>query len=175
MKEEMKKLNFKNETEEAEWWEKNQDALASKFEEAAAAGTLGHGTAARKGNTPTTTIRLDPTDIAMARLQAEAVGLRYQTYLKMLIRQALQQQEVQAAQRGWSQENHTAGEQRLYVERRAQGDYAVRKPKSQRASAVLPTQAKAIRKAKQMNSNSSVLVERVRNASGGLPDKWRKP
>jgi predicted DNA binding CopG/RHH family protein len=51
------------------------------------------GTAARKGNTPTTTIRLDPEDVSKARIQAERRGLRYQTYLKMLIHEALQQAE----------------------------------------------------------------------------------
>ena len=39
--------------------------------------------------TPTTTIRLDPDDIAKARVQAAARGLRYQTYLKMIIHEAL--------------------------------------------------------------------------------------
>jgi predicted DNA binding CopG/RHH family protein len=38
---------------------------------------------------PTTTIRLDPEDIAEAREQAAERGLRYQTYLKMIIREAL--------------------------------------------------------------------------------------
>jgi hypothetical protein len=33
----------------------------------------------------------------------------------------------------------------LYVERRPQGDYAVRRPNSQRVSDVLPTQREAIR------------------------------
>lgn len=36
---------------------------------------------------------------------------------------------------------------KLFVERRPQGDYAVRKPDSQRASAVAATQAKAIAQA----------------------------
>jgi predicted DNA binding CopG/RHH family protein len=48
---------------------------------------------ARKGNTPTTTIRLDPEDISRARTQASKKGLKYQTYLKMLIHEALQQVE----------------------------------------------------------------------------------
>jgi len=39
--------------------------------------------------TPTTTIRLDPDDIAKARVQAAERGLRYQTYLKMIIHEAL--------------------------------------------------------------------------------------
>jgi predicted DNA binding CopG/RHH family protein len=93
MREELKKKTFRNEAEEAEWWDQHQDELAEEFEKAAAAGTLGRGTVARKGSTPTTTIRLDPEDIAKARAQAEEHGLRYQTYLKMLIHQALHQAE----------------------------------------------------------------------------------
>jgi hypothetical protein len=38
-------------------------------------------------------------------------------------------------------------EEQLFIERRAQGDYAVRKSNSERASAVLPTQAEAIERA----------------------------
>jgi predicted DNA binding CopG/RHH family protein len=94
MREELKKQNFRNEAEEAKWWDEHQDALASEFEKAAANGTLGRGTAARKGATPTTTIRLDPEDVARARAQAARQGLRYQTYLKMLIHQALHQAET---------------------------------------------------------------------------------
>ena len=89
MREELKKKTFRNEAEEAAWWDRHQDALAGEFEKAAAAGTLGRGTTARKGSTPTTTIRLDPEDIARARAQAAQQGLRYQTYLKMLIHEAL--------------------------------------------------------------------------------------
>jgi hypothetical protein len=72
-------------------------------ERAAGEGKLGRGTVARRGSTPTTTIRLDPEDIAKARFYAEQKGLKYQTYLKMLIHQALQQEEFQgdsSVQRG---------------------------------------------------------------------------
>jgi predicted DNA binding CopG/RHH family protein len=94
MKAELKKKTFRSEADEAKWWDEHQDALAGEFEKAAAAGALGRGTAARKaGATPTTTIRLDPQDVAKARIQAERHGLRYQTYLKMLIHQALHQAE----------------------------------------------------------------------------------
>jgi hypothetical protein len=43
---------------------------------------------------PTTTIRLDPEDIAKARVQAAERGLRYQTYLKMIIHEALRNAEA---------------------------------------------------------------------------------
>ncbi|WP_309147424.1 DUF2188 domain-containing protein [Paraburkholderia caballeronis] len=62
----------------------------------------------------------------------------------------------------------------LYVERRPQGDYAVRKPDSDRASAVAPTQGQAIDRAKQLNPDAAIHIERVRNTNGGHPDKWRK-
>ncbi len=63
----------------------------------------------------------------------------------------------------------------LFVERREQGDYAVRKPNSERASAVAPTQKEAIARAKELNPKSTPLVERVRNTETGGRDKWRKP
>jgi hypothetical protein len=64
---------------------------------------------------------------------------------------------------------------RLFVERRDQGDYAVRKPDSERASDVRPTQAEAIDRARELNPGKAPLVERVRYTTGGKPDKWRKP
>jgi hypothetical protein len=63
----------------------------------------------------------------------------------------------------------------LFVERRLQGDYAVRRGKSERASAVLDTQAEAIEKARELNPGKAPLVERVHHTTGGNPDKWRKP
>jgi pyridoxine/pyridoxamine 5'-phosphate oxidase len=63
----------------------------------------------------------------------------------------------------------------LFVERRPQGDFAVRRANSERASAVAPTQAKPIAEARRLESNATVLVERVRHTSVGKPDKWRKP
>ena len=62
----------------------------------------------------------------------------------------------------------------LFVERRSQGDYAVRKSNAERASAVRPTQAEAIERARELNPEKSPLVERVRHTDRGNPDKWRK-
>jgi hypothetical protein len=62
----------------------------------------------------------------------------------------------------------------LFIERRPEGDYAVRKPGSERASAVEPTQGAAIERAKEINPNAAVHVERVRQTTRGCPDKWRK-
>lgn len=63
----------------------------------------------------------------------------------------------------------------FFVERRRQGDFAVRRANSERASAVAPTQAKAIAEARRLEPNATVLVERVRYTSTGKPDRWRKP
>jgi hypothetical protein len=65
--------------------------------------------------------------------------------------------------------------EQLYVERRPRGDYAVRRPGSERASDVLPTQREAIERAKELEPNSTPMVERVRNTDVGHPDKWRTP
>lgn len=92
----LKTPKFANESEEARWWATHPNEIAHAFESAAAEGRLGRGTAARKGTTPTTTIRLDPQDVSRAKEQAERKGLRYQTYLKMLLREALLKEERKA-------------------------------------------------------------------------------
>jgi uncharacterized protein YuzE len=63
----------------------------------------------------------------------------------------------------------------LYVERRPEGDYAVRRPDSKKASAVESTQAKAIDRARELEPHAAIHVERVRRTPKGKPDKWRKP
>jgi hypothetical protein len=81
--------HFENETQEAEWWAKNQNFIAERFEQAKTAGKLGKGTVARLGGerasqsgaSPTITIRLAEGDLARARTLAAQRGLRYQTYL----------------------------------------------------------------------------------------------
>jgi hypothetical protein len=64
---------------------------------------------------------------------------------------------------------------KLFVERRPDGNYAVERPGAERASAILPTQAEAIERAAEIDSNAEILVERVRNTSVGGRDQWRKP
>lgn len=51
----------------------------------------------------------------------------------------------------------------IFVERRPEGDYAVRKPNAERASDVLPTQGQAIERARELNPGHSPDVERVRH------------
>ncbi len=100
----LKVPRFASEAEEAKWWYDNREEVGEEFLKAAKAGRLRRGGVQRllaergipfqePGPTPTTTIRLDPEDIAKARAQAEERGLRYQTYLKMIIHEALRKEE----------------------------------------------------------------------------------
>ena len=68
-----------------------------------------------------------------------------------------------------------ADKNQLFIEQREEGDYAVRKGNSEHASAVEPTQKKAIERARDLNPGHAPLVERVRNTDRGRRDKWRKP
>ena len=63
---------------------------------------------------------------------------------------------------------------KIYVEQRAQGDYAVRRAGAERASAVAPTQAQAIQRAQALAPGVGIHVERVKHTSIGSPDQWRK-
>jgi hypothetical protein len=62
----------------------------------------------------------------------------------------------------------------IFVERRGPRQYAVVKPDAERASAILPTQAGAIERAREISPNTRPDVERVRHTSEGKPDQWRK-
>ncbi|MBM3739505.1 MAG: hypothetical protein FJW39_27375 [Acidobacteria bacterium] len=91
-------MRFKTEAEEAQWWSENQELIADRFEQANASGELGRGTVARQaaergGASPTITIRLPVSDLARARSFAALKGLRYQTYLKLLLHEALDSEE----------------------------------------------------------------------------------
>ena len=91
----LKTPEFGSEKEEAAWWDsaEGRAAILKGFQEAQRDGTLRRGTLTKKvGATPTTTIRLDPQDIELAKAQAEKRGLKYQTYLKSILHQALRQE-----------------------------------------------------------------------------------
>ena len=92
---------FNTEKEEAEWWTKNQNLVADRFEQTNATGKLGKGTVARvareraiqAGASPTLTIRLAEDNFARARTFTAKKELRYQTYLKMLLHEAPNSEE----------------------------------------------------------------------------------
>ena len=89
--------DFKSEAEEAAWWFKNRKALDVDFAKAARTGTL--RVLDRKtllsriagAKAKTTSLRVPEADLRRAREQAAARGLPYQTYIKSLLHQALDQ------------------------------------------------------------------------------------
>lgn len=64
-------------------------------------------------------------------------------------------------------------ERTVFIEHRKEGGYAIRKPDSERASAVTPTQRQAIERAQEMGIKHQH-IERVRHTNRGKPDQWRK-
>lgn len=60
-----------------------------------------------------------------------------------------------------------------FVEQTIDGRYAIRAKDSQHASEILETQEAAIQRVRELNPEDHPDVERVRNSSGGGPDKWR--
>jgi|SRR6185437_12464912 len=85
---------FASEAQEAKWWDAHKAEVAQLFERAQAIGA----TARMRGDTPVpetmqTTIRLIATDVERARAIAERKGLRYQTYLKMLIHEGINRED----------------------------------------------------------------------------------
>ena len=90
---------FQSEAEEAEWWDQHREETAEWMEKAAADNettTLSdviQQARQRAGAIPTVSISIDPDDITRARSLAAKRGLRYQTYLQMLLHEALQREE----------------------------------------------------------------------------------
>ena len=84
---------FKSEAEEARWWDGHMGQVEELFLSAMKKGTLRRGMAlklvkeARKSKN--ITIRMPIDDIDKARTLAEKKGIGYQTYMKMLLHQAL--------------------------------------------------------------------------------------
>jgi predicted DNA binding CopG/RHH family protein len=85
---------FATDAEESAWWYDHRETVNEQVVEALQQGRFTRGVTDRRGNTPTTSIRLDPVDISRARIAAEKRGLKYQTYLKMLIHEALEKESA---------------------------------------------------------------------------------
>ncbi len=89
---------FATEAEEAEWWYRNRNKLDKEMSEAVRAGavkvldrkTLAKRMALSKASR-VISIRLPESDLDLARRQAARRGLPYQTYIKSLLHQVLEQ------------------------------------------------------------------------------------
>jgi predicted DNA binding CopG/RHH family protein len=83
---------FTSEAEDAKWHERNRRALESAMERRIIEGsTLTLPQAARMKTRPVT-LRLAATDIDTARAIAAQKGIGYQTYVKMLLHEALRRE-----------------------------------------------------------------------------------
>lgn len=98
----MKKLVvpvFSSEAEEAAWWFRNRKTVEANLIEAMEAGKAGSGTAQRltaeARQSRNVTIRMHASEIERARRQAERKGVGYQTYIKLVLREALNKAERQ--------------------------------------------------------------------------------
>ena len=81
---------FKSEAEEAAWWDGHPDFIVAQFEKAAKEGRLLRGIPKSKS----VTIRIAVRDLEAAQRLADRKGLPYQTYMKMLLHQALEKERV---------------------------------------------------------------------------------
>ena len=82
---------FRSETEEAEWWNSHPDVATEIMKRAVKAGK-----ARRAVPLKTITMRLPVPDIKAAQDLARQKGLPYQTYIKMLLHEALERERRSA-------------------------------------------------------------------------------
>ena len=95
----MKKLvvpKFATEAEEAKWWDEHMDAVGENLIAGLKNGTAHRGGPRRvlqeRRESRNITIRMPLTDLQAAREMAQKKGLPYQTYMKMLLHQALEKE-----------------------------------------------------------------------------------
>lgn len=87
--------NFSSEAEEARWWDTHQHEVDDFIARAHKAGAVTRGVLLKQwaAASTQTTIRLPNADIARAKTIAARRGLKYQTYMKMLIHEGLNREE----------------------------------------------------------------------------------
>jgi predicted DNA binding CopG/RHH family protein len=78
---------FRTEAEEAEWWDRHPGVATEIMRRA-----LKSGKARRRVPLKTVTMRLPVPDLKAAQNLAEQKGLPYQTYIKMLLHEALERE-----------------------------------------------------------------------------------
>jgi predicted DNA binding CopG/RHH family protein len=91
----IKKPKFASESEEAAWYPANPDYILQQFQLAEQEGRLRRGPVVKRSDmTTSVTLRISEGDLEKARAQAEKKGIGYQTYIKMLLHEALAQADV---------------------------------------------------------------------------------
>jgi predicted DNA binding CopG/RHH family protein len=91
---------FATEAEEARWWDRHAKMVEKGLVTALRTGTAQRGTAQRlvreARESKNITIRMPVAEIERARTLAEKKGIGYQTYVKMLLREALDRETRKA-------------------------------------------------------------------------------
>ena len=87
---------FETEAEEAKWWDDHREMIEENLIQAIRDGTANRSAAKRlvreARQSKNVTIRMAEGDLDLARKQAAEKGLPYQTYIKSLLHQALQEE-----------------------------------------------------------------------------------
>ena len=81
---------FRSEREEAEWWDAHPEVATQLLRRALKQGAIQR----RPGETRIVTMRIPVRDLEAAQELAERKGLPYQTYVKMLLHQALEKERA---------------------------------------------------------------------------------
>lgn len=88
---------FDNEAQEAEWWDRNHARVEENLIRAMREGTVQRDSAGRllkeRRASKNITIRVSLEDLERARQLSAKRGLAYQTYMKMLLHEALDREE----------------------------------------------------------------------------------
>lgn len=88
---------FDTEAEEARWWDQHMGMVEHELMKAMAAGTVRRGTALKLTrqvrSARNITIRMPEKDLERLHRLADKKGIGYQTYMKMLVREALDREE----------------------------------------------------------------------------------
>lgn len=82
---------FRSEKQEAEWWDAHPELATRLLKQAIQQGAVER----RPSPTRIVTMRLPVRDLEAARQLADRKGLPYQTYIKMLLHQALQKEQAE--------------------------------------------------------------------------------
>jgi predicted DNA binding CopG/RHH family protein len=92
---------FETEAAEARWWDEHKSMVEASLRDAMRDGTAQRGAARRlvreARESKNITIRMPLRDIERARSLAEKRGIGYQTYMKMLLHEALEREENRKA------------------------------------------------------------------------------
>jgi transcriptional regulator with XRE-family HTH domain len=130
-----------------------------------------------------TTLRVDQGSVSKMERRTDMYISTLRSYIEAMggalhIRAVFPDGDVQIRQFGDVNEAGTEGrmakgKEEIYVERREEGDYAVRRPDAGRASAVLRTKAEAIEQAREIAPDAAGHVDRVRDTDRGGRHKRR--